>query len=428
MESCLENSNESFEPKVQPQPDGPNKPPRTPGTRVGAGDGEPPPWSDIESIRRRPAVFVGSTKESGLHHLILDLIMRIVSSTDDSCHVEVCVNGNSSVSITVDKTHWLNSETSFELTESSLNSSFTKLPLPWNESESAARRIVSRDLPVPFAVVNALSEYLYIEVVHDGCEYRKKFARGISWDLLSSSASKKTDSFSITLLPDDEIFEISDEDGHTKPVELSRQAFSSHLRQTAFLYRSRRLSLKDLRPLAEVESEVFQYEGGIAQYVEYLNEERTTLHALPIYFSATVDHVFLECALQWTNLYSQSVYSFVNGISTMEGGTHLAGFSSAVRRALTDYGRETKTIGENEMMLYFDDFAEGLTAIINVLMDKPELTGQTLEYLSNSEVQNIAEKIVADRLLAWLKEHPQEAEQIVRKGLDTADYNRKYRR
>ena len=112
----------------------------------------------------------------------------------------------------------------------------------------------------------------------------------------------------------------------------------------------------------------------------------------------------------------------------MEGGTHLAGFSSAVRRALTDYGRETKTIGENEMMLYFDDFAEGLTAIINVLMDKPELTGQTLEYLSNSEVQNIAEKIVADRLLAWLKEHPQEAEQIVRKGLDTADYNRKYRR
>lgn len=415
----MEDSDESFEPKVQPEADGPNKPPRTPRTSVGAG--ETPGMSDIQEIRMRPSSFIGSTNESGLHHLINDLILRIVSSTDDSCHVELCVNGNSSVTVTVDRTNWLDSKTSFELSETSMNSVFMTLSV--NDLDN--KRTVSRGLPIPFTVINALSEYLYVEIVHDGWEYRKKFARGSSLGRLSLSNSKRADFFSITLLPDDAIFQLNDDDGNAKSVELSRDAFSSMLRETAYLNRGRKFSLKDYRSLVEIESEEFQFAGGVAEYVQYLNEDRTRLHEQPIYFATTINSVFIECALQWTDLYSKSVYSFVNGVSTMEGGTHLSGFSSAVRRTLTDYGLEKNLIAENEMMLYFDDFAEGLTAIINVRMDKPELTGNCLECLSNPEVRDIADRLVAEGLWAWFKEHPAETERIVRKGLDTAAYNRK---
>jgi DNA gyrase subunit B len=276
--------------------------------------------------------------------------------------------------------------------------------------------------------VNALCEYLYVEAIHEGCEFRKKFVRGSSWGRLSTKESQKSDFFSITLLPDDEIFHHQDQEGNAKPVELSQKAFSSLLRQTAYLNRRRKFSLKDYRPMADIESEVFQFNDGIAQYALYLNEDRRILHEQPIYFATTVDQVFIECALQWTDLYSKSVYSFVNGVSTLEGGTHVSGFSSGTRRTLIEYGRELNLIDENEMMLYFDDFAEGLTAIINVRMEGAELTGKTLEYLSNSKVQEIAQTLVSDGLWDWLKENPEAAELIVRKGLHTADYNRKHGR
>jgi DNA gyrase subunit B len=419
----LENSSEGFEPKVQPATDGPNKPPRTPGTRVGAG--ETPGWSDIETIRMRPAIFIGSTTEPGLHRLIYDLVLRIANGFDERCHVVLCINGDSSVTVSVDKTDCLTAKTLFELSESSLNSSFMTLPVKdpdrpyrWSEYRGA----------FPLAVVNALSEYLQVEVVHNGCDYRKRFDKGISTCNLSSQVSQKADSISITLRPDDEIFNFQDEEGNSKPVILSRKAFSSRLRETAYLNYGRKFSLKDYRPLADIESEEFQFDDGVSQYVQYLNENRKSLHDQPIYMATTVDQVFIECALQWTDAYSNSIYSFVNGVSTTEGGTHVSGFSSAVRRSLTDYGRANTVIAASEMMLYFDDFAEGLTAIINVRMDRPELTGNLLECLSNPEVREIADRLVAEGLWAWLKEHPTEAELILRKGLSAAEYNRKSRR
>lgn len=420
----MESSNESFEPKTQPEADGPNKPPRTPGTRVGAG--ETPGMSDVQTIRTRPGVFIGSTNEPGLHHLINALLLRIVSCTEESSHIELCINGNSSVTISVDKSNWLNAETAFELSETSLNSSF--MTIPFKDSDRPYRRIASRGVSLPFVIINALCEYLYVEATHEGLEFRKKFVRGSSWGRLSSNVSQKPDFVSITLLPDDEIFQLVDKEGNAKPVELSQKAFSSLLRQAAYLNRGRKFSLKDYRPVADVESEVFQFNDGIAQYVLYLNEDRRILHEQPIYFATTVDQVFIECALQWTDLYSKSVYSFVNGITTTEGGTHVSGFSSGVRITLIEYGRSINLIDENEMMLYFDDFAEGLTAIINVRMEGAELTGKTLEYLSNSKVQEIAQTLVSDGLWDWLKENPEAAELIVRKGLHTADYNRKHGR
>lgn len=419
----MENSNEGFEPKVQPATDGPNKPPRTPGTRVGAG--ETPGWSDIETIRMRPGIFIGSTTEPGLHRLIYDLVLRIANGFDERCHIVLCINGNSSVTISVDKTDCLTSKTLFELSESSLNSSFMTLPV--KDPDRPYRRSEYRGA-LPLAVVNALSEYLQVQVVRNGCDYRKRFDKGISTCSLSSQVSQKTDLISITLRPDVEIFNFQDKEGNLEPVILSRKAFGSMLRETAYLNCGRKFSLKDYRPSADIESEEFQFDNGISQYVQYLNENRRSLHDQPIYMAATIDQVFIECAWQWTDAYSNSIYSFVNGVSTTEGGTHVSGFSSAVRRTLTDYGREKNLIAENEMMLCFDDFAEGLTAIINVRMDSPELKGNLLDCLSNPEVRKIADRLVAEGLWAWLKEHPTEAELIVRKGLNTADYNRQNRR
>ena len=369
----------------------------------------------LEAVRKRPGMYIGSTGPRGLHHLVWEIVDNAVDEAlagyCDTIHVTV--NEDGSVTVT-DNGRGIPVDVVKKTGKSAVETVFTVLHAGGKFGGGGYK--VSGGLHgVGASVVNALSTKLEVEVSRDKKVYRQVYARGVSeggLDVVGTSDSAGT---KVTFWPDNEIFHDFNEEGERIKIHFDWNTLSTRLREMAFLNKGLRMVVNDKRG-DEEKKEEFHYEGGIASYVEYLNDTRNSLHKPPIYFEQEKDDVVVECALQWTDMFQESIYSYVNNIKTQDGGTHLSGFRIALTRVVNTYAKKAGLVKESDSNFSGEDVREGLTAIISVKVTDPQFEGQTKERLGNREVQGIAQTVVSEALSDWLELNPKPAKDIVGKA------------
>lgn len=358
----------------------------------------------LEAVRKRPGMYIGSTSIRGLHHLVYEVVDNSVDEAlaGYATHIEVTINEDNSVTV-VDNGRGIPCgmhETGMSAVELVL----TKLHAGGKFGGGGYK--VSGGLHgVGISVVNALSEWTNVVVHQDGIIHEIKFERGHMISPLTNIGKTDHTGTTVTFKPDAEIFETTVFDFDILKVRLQ---------ELAFLNKGLCITLRDERE-EEAREEKFHYEGGLRSFVEFLNENKETINAV-IDLENTKDDVIVEVALQYNDGYSENIFSFVNNINTVDGGTHLSGFRSALTRTLNDYARKNGLIKENEGNLSGDDVREGLTAIVSVKILNPQFEGQTKAKLGNSEVKGITDTVVSDALKVYLEEHPADAKRIIEKA------------
>lgn len=373
----------------------------------------------LEAVRVRPGMYIGSTGPRGLHHLVWEIVdnavdealaghctaIQVIINADESCTVRD--NGRGIPTDIVEKTGM-----------SAVETVFTKLHAGGKFGGGGYK--VSGGLHgVGASVVNALSEKLEVEVYRNGKVHKHTYRRGIADGSLQVVGETDEKGTLVTFWPDDLIFHDYNEDNERLKIFFEWDVLATRLREMAFLNKGLSISLTDNRAKASGKSETYHYAGGIASYVEYLNETRDVLHKPPIYFEQKSEEITVECSMQWTAQYSESVYSFVNNINTHDGGTHLTGFRNALTRIINDYARKTNQLKEGDANFTGDDVREGLTAIISVKVPDPQFEGQTKERLGNREVQGIVQSVCAERIADWLELNPKPAKDIIGKVIQS---------
>lgn len=359
----------------------------------------------LEAVRRRPGMYIGSTSSKGLHHLVYEVVDNSVDEAlaGYCTHIEVSINEDNSITV-IDDGRGIPTgmhETGVPAVELVL----TKLHAGGKFGGGGYK--VSGGLHgVGISVVNALSEWTVVKVRQDGKEQEISFERGHLRTPLKVIGSATDTGTTVTFKPDAEIFE-------TTVFEFS--VLRTRLQELAFLNKGLRITLTDKRPEEDV-VESFMYEGGIVSFVEFLNENKDLVNPTIIDVENTRDDVVVDVAFQYNDGYSENLLSFVNNINTIDGGTHLSGFRSALTRTLNDYGRKAGLIKDNESNLSGDDVREGLTAVISVKVLDPQFEGQTKAKLGNSEVKGITDTVVSEGLKTFLEEHPAEAKRIIDKA------------
>jgi len=364
----------------------------------------------LEAVRKRPAMFIGSTGIEGLHHLVYEVVDNSVDeSLAGYCkNIDVIIHLDGSCTV-IDDGRGIptgphpgdpegRSATEVALTELHAGGKF----------ESKAYRISGGLHGVGVSVVNALSEWLDVEVKQNGSVYQQHYERGIPTGLLIVVGKTKGRGTKVTFKADPEIFET---------VDFSYDILTQRLRELAFLNRGLRITLLDERT---EKSQVFHYSGGIGSFVEHLNKNKTAIHPKPVYISGEKDDVIVEIALQYNDGYTETIYTFANNINTKEGGTHLIGFKSALTRTVNSYATSSGLLKNGKESLSGEDIREGLTAVINVKLLSPQFEGQTKMKLGNSEVKGIVESIVNDSLGTYFEENPSVVRKIVEKALQAA--------
>ncbi len=386
---------------------------------VGAGAAEPDAYDaskikvlgGLEAVRKRPAMYIGSTSESGLHHLVYEVVDNSVDEAQAGhcAHIEVAIHSDNSITVVDDgrgipvDVHATEGRPAAEVVLTTLHSG--------GKFENDAYKVSGGLHGVGVSVVNALSARLQLEIWRDGATYEQEFERGHPVTEFKRTGVSRRRGTKITFQPDPQIFE---------DLVFSYDTLSQRLRELAFLNRGLQIVLRDERG-EKVREGTFFYEGGIIEFVEHLNKARQVLHSPPIYLEAHEDGVQLEIAMQWNDSYNETIYAFANSINTVEGGTHLVGFKAALTRTVNAYlaaanlGKDAKDI-----QLSGEDCREGLTAVIAVKIPKPQFEGQTKTKLGNSEVKGQVEALVNDRLGTWLEEHPQVARKVVLKTVEAA--------
>src|SRR5437762_2556957 len=362
----------------------------------------------LEPVRLRPGMYVGSTGIRGLHHLVYEVVDNAVDEAmgghNDS--VEVTIHPDNSVTVR-DRGRGIPVDMIKEQGLPAMTVVLTKLHAGGKFGGDGYK--VSGGLHgVGVSVVNALSEWLIAEVERDGKVYRQEFARGVpTTDLeVGSKVPKGESGTTISYMPDAEIFE---------ELELSTDTLVQRLRETAFLTRGLRIVLTDER--AGGETQEFLYEGGIRDFVGYINESKDPVHKHIVYFEGANGEGQVEVAMQWNTKYVESVFSFANNINTHEGGSHLSGFNAALTRTLNKYAREKTLLKEKDDNLEGEDVREGLAAVISVKLQDPQFEGQTKTKLGNPWVRGFVESTVNTGLATFLEENPQDAQQIVMKAV-----------
>lgn len=359
----------------------------------------------LEAVRRRPGMYIGSTSSKGLHHLVYEVVDNSVDEAlaGYCTHIEVSINEDNSITV-IDDGRGIPTgmhETGVPAVELVL----TKLHAGGKFGGGGYK--VSGGLHgVGISVVNALSEWTVVKVRQDGKEQEISFERGHLRTPLKVIGSANDTGTTVIFKPDAEIFE-------TTVFEFN--VLCTRLQELAFLNKGLRITLTDKRPEEDV-VESFMYEGGIVSFVEFLNENKDLVNPTIIDVENTRDDVFVDVAFQYNDSYSENLLSFVNNINTIDGGTHLSGFRSALTRTLNDYGRKAGLIKDNESNLSGDDVREGLTAVISVKVLDPQFEGQTKAKLGNSEVKGITDTVVSEGLKTFLEEHPAEAKRIIDKA------------
>ncbi|MBN1280921.1 MAG: DNA topoisomerase (ATP-hydrolyzing) subunit B [Candidatus Thermoplasmatota archaeon] len=358
----------------------------------------------LESVRKNPGMYIGSTDIRGLHHLIYEVVDNSVDEAlaGYCTKVQVVVGKNNTVSVAdngrgipVD-IHEKYKKPGVELVLTTLYSG--------GKFDGQAYKVSGGLHGVGVSCVNALSKWLEVKVRRNGKEYQQRYEQGKTASALKVIGKAKDTGTTVTFLPDKEIFETMDFDYDT---------IATRLREMAFLNAGLQIEVTDER---SGKHESFRYDGGVSEFVLHINKNKTPLHPKPVYLQGEKDGVQVEVALQYTDGYTENIYSFANNINTMEGGTHLVGFKGALTRVLNDYGRKNKLFDES-FSLSGEDSREGITAIISVKVRKPQFEGQTKSKLGNSEVRGIVESTVGEKLSEFFEENPPVAHTIIDKAV-----------
>ena len=369
----------------------------------------------LEAVRKRPGMYIGSTGPKGLHHLVWEIVDNAVDEAlaGHCTTIGVCVNDDGSLTVT-DDGRGIPVDKVEKTGKSAVETVFTVLHAGGKFGGGGYK--VSGGLHgVGASVVNALSTRLLVEVSRDKKVYKQEYARGITQGELEVVGTSNHTGTKVTFWPDSDIFHDYNEEGEKIKIVFDWNTLITRLREMAFLNKGLRIVVEDQRG-EESKKEEFHYEGGIASYVEYINDTRNTLHKPPIYFEQEREDVVIECALQWTDMYQESIYSFVNNINTHDGGTHLSGFRIALTRVVNTYAKKAGLVKESDSNFTGEDVREGLTAIVSVKVPDPQFEGQTKERLGNREVQGIAQTVVSDALADWLELNPKPAKDIIGKA------------
>ena len=367
----------------------------------------------LEAVRKRPGMYIGSTSTRGLHHLVYEIVDNAVDEAlAGYCHnIFVTINPGDSITV-VDDGRGIPVGINKKAGLPAVEVVFTVLHAGGKFGGGGYK--VSGGLHgVGASVVNALSEWLEVEICSDGKIYQQRYERGKVVEKLTviGTCEPEKTGTKVTFLPDKEIFEDTVYDFNT---------LKQRLREMAFLTKNIRIVLRDERNPDEPVEKVFHYEGGIREFVKYLNKGKTPLYEDIIYCEGTRDGVYVEVAMQHNDSYTEGSYSFVNNITTPEGGTHLTGFKNALTKTFNDYARTNKLIKDSDQNLSGDDIREGLTAIISIKIGEPQFEGQTKQKLGNSEARGAVESVVTDQLTIFLEQHPQVAKTIVEKSVLSA--------
>jgi DNA gyrase subunit B len=359
----------------------------------------------LEAVRKRPAMYIGNTAAGGLHHLVYEVVDNSIdeSQAGHCDRIEVTIHIDNSVTvidngrgIPVDM-HATEKRPAAEVVMTVLHSG--------GKFDNDSYKVSGGLHGVGVSVVNALSECLDLEIWRDGLVYEERFERGKPASAFRQTGTTKRRGTKIRFRPDPSVFE---------DVNFSFDVLSQRLRELAFLNEGVTIVIEDER--AENKRHEFSYKGGIASFVEHLNKNKTPIHPKPIFMRGERDGVLAEIALQYNDGYNEIVFSFANSINTLEGGTHLSGFRSALTRTINNYA--AKVISKEQVALSGDDVREGLTAVVSVKLSRPQFEGQTKTKLGNSEVKGIVEAMLNEKLSACFEETPGVARKILEKGLE----------
>jgi DNA gyrase subunit B len=373
----------------------------------------------LEAVRKRPGMYIGSTGPRGLNHLVWEIVDNSVDEAlAGFCkNISLTINEDHSATV-VDDGRGIPVGIVAKTGKSAVETVFTVLHAGGKFGGEGGYKVSGGLHGVGASVVNALSERLEVEVYRDGKIYRQSYKRGQADGQLQTVGTTDKHGTKVTFWPDETIFHDIDEEGNRTSIYFEWEPIVTRLREMAFLNKGLGIEVTDLRGDPESKkNQVFRYEGGIASYVDYLNDTRTAIHKPPIYFEQKRDDIVVECSLQWTDMYSESVYTFVNNINTHDGGTHLTGFRNALTRVINDYARKNNLIKESEANFSGEDVREGLTAIVSVKVPEPQFEGQTKERLGNREVQGVTQSVVSENLSDWLELNPKAAKEIINKAL-----------
>ena len=363
----------------------------------------------LEAVRKRPGMYIGSTSSRGLHHLVYEIVDNAVDEALAGFCSEIKIDINEGDTITViDNGRGIPVDINHKAGKPAVEVVFTILHAGGKFGGGGYK--VSGGLHgVGASVVNALSNWLEVQVRRDGHIYQQRYERGKTMyplKIVGDCPLEETGS-KVTFSPDGSIFEDTVYD-----YDVLRQ----RLREMAFLTKNLRIILTDKRPGQE-RTETFHYEGGIKEFVEYLNKSKEALYENVIYCEGERDGVYVEVAMQHNDSYNESTFSFVNNITTPEGGTHLAGFRNALTKTFNSYAKANKLVKENEAALSGEDIREGLTAIISVKIAEPQFEGQTKQKLGNSEARGAVDSVVSEQLTYFLEQNPTVAKTICEKSL-----------
>ncbi|HXI09806.1 MAG TPA: DNA topoisomerase (ATP-hydrolyzing) subunit B, partial [Thermodesulfobacteriota bacterium] len=362
----------------------------------------------LEAVRKRPAMYIGSTGAMGLHHLVYEVVDNSVDEAlAGHCqNIDVTIHEDNSVTVTDDgrgipvKMHPEKKKPTVEVVLTELHAG--------GKFENKAYKVSGGLHGVGVTVVNFLSEWLDVEIKRDGQVFKQRYQRGKPVKPLSVEGKTKKTGTTITFKPDSEIFEAT---------EFSFDTLSQRLRELSFLNAGIRITIRDERSEKFHE---FQYKGGITSFVEHLNKSKNQIHPKVIYIAGEKESIQMEMALQWSDSYNENVYSYANNINTTEGGTHMVGFKSALTRVVNSYASSRGLLKDVKESLQGDDIREGLTAVISVKLPNPQFEGQTKTKLGNSEVEGYVKSIVNDKLAVFLEENPSVAKKIIQKAVEGA--------
>ncbi|MBI4064199.1 MAG: DNA topoisomerase (ATP-hydrolyzing) subunit B [Elusimicrobia bacterium] len=369
----------------------------------------------LEAVRRRPAMYIGTTGPAGLHHLVYEVVDNSIDEVlaGFAKNIDVTIHRDGTVSVLDDgrgipvdpmmdvKDPKLRGKSALEIVMTVLHAG--------GKFEKKAYRVSGGLHGVGVSVVNALSEWLEVEVYRGGNIYKQKYKKGKPATTVEEAGKSSDRGTRVTFYPDKEIFQ---------NIEFSFETLSKRLRELAFLNAGTRITLIDEK---EDKKHTFMFEGGIVEFVRFLNSNKTAVHGDPIHVHKEKEDMTVDVALQYNDGFDENVYSFVNNIHTTEGGTHLAGFRSALTRVVNDYVKRYELLKNKDLAVSGDDAREGLAAVLSIKILNPQFEGQTKTKLGNSEVEGLVKSVVGDALGTYLEEHPQTAKAIAFKAINAAE-------
>jgi DNA gyrase subunit B len=359
----------------------------------------------LEAVRKRPSMYIGSTDFHGLHHLVYEVVDNSIDEAMAGFCTSIAVVMNADGSITVEDDgrgipigmHKKYKQDALELVLTKLHSG--------GKFDRKTYKVSGGLHGVGLSVVNALSEWLEVRVKRQGKVHFQRYERGVPASPIKIEGESQTNGTIVRFKPDSKIFE---------STEFNYETLAGRMREFAFLNKGLKVSITNSKTN---ESNTYKFDGGIQEYVQFINRSKTCLHEKPIYVNMEKDGIAIEIGMQYTDSYAESIYTFANNINTTEGGTHLVGFRAALTKTINDYAKQNQFLKGNGDSLSGEDVREGLTAVLSVKLPEPQFEGQTKTKLGNSDIRGIVESAVSEKLYEYLEENPKVAQACISKAI-----------